>query len=163
MTKYFAISIIIFCSTICFGQLKTLEEYKSNLDIERNLIISNKLTSIESIQYFKIENIWKPTGRIIYFFNSKGLITNSVIISIDRNGKEVEVWKGKYIYNTNELCDSVTNDNGTMRKATNLNEIYTTLYDHLNNKKFKDGLSTIIRYPKKTRMLPTKFTYHFKH
>lgn len=164
MTKYLVFNFIIFCSAICFGQLKTLEEFRNNFNIERNLIISNKLTSIELIQYGKKEKKWKPTGRRIYFFNSQGLITNSVITSIDRDGKDIEVWKGKYVYNSNGLCDSVPNDDGTMRKATNLIEIYTTLYVHLNNKKLKDGLIINIK-PKKGKIhtLPTKISYHFKN
>jgi hypothetical protein len=160
MTKYFIFILIIFCSTKGFGQYKTVDECKNNQEIEKKLVVSEKLTHIEVIQYFK-NNTWTPVGKNVYYFNSDGQLTKMVIIDIDKNGIETEKWSGKYIYNISGLCDSLPTDKEQMIKATNPLAMYPTCYQHIGHKKLTDGLVIKIKYPK-THNQPTKVAYHFK-
>jgi hypothetical protein len=140
MIRNIFVFILFLCFFNVFSQYKTMEECKKNLEIEKTIIVKNKITRIEAIQYFKSDK-WYASNKSVYFFNSSGQLIKHEIIGIDRNGNEQKKWSGKYIYNSAGIIDSLPTDKGPMYKPTDPLALYPTCYQHLGNKKLKDGLS----------------------
>jgi hypothetical protein len=152
MLKCFCIAIMIFCSNFYFGQKKTELDYKKNQQLEKDLVVKNKLTSIEVVLSAKDKKS-TPIGKKIYYFNSDGFLIKSSIWNMF-NGTEKETWTARFTYGADGICDSVPTDKG-IRKAVSFNDKYPSCYWHLGNKKLKDGFSEFAN--------GGKLTYYFKY
>lgn len=168
--KYLIPYLVLLFSSTASAQFKTEAECIKNRDIEKKLITTHNIKEIELVHFVwdKTKNDWRPTHKNIYYFNSLGQYVKMTLNNIDINGSETEYWSGNYVYNSSGLCDSLPTDKGPKQKASSPCGMYPTCYQHLGNKKLKNGLTIKGKNKKINRSTTpkgknTKLVYYFKY
>ena len=163
--KSIILILFILLSRIVHGQLLTITDYKENQELEKKFIIENKVKQIEVSKYEQSTKLLY--SKLMYTYNSSGILINKIYYRVDRKGNASVMGEIRYTYNSEGVCDSITNDDFKTRRKNNcLNDInrmkpitqnynpeqiedaqqicyyqmYPTCYNHKNHTRLEDGL-----------------------
>jgi hypothetical protein len=157
--------LFILLSRIVHGQLLTIADYKENQELEKKNIIENKVKQIEVSVYEQSTKLLY--NKLMYLYNSSGILIKTIYYRVDRKGNASLMGEIQYTYNSEGVCDSITNDDFKTRRKNNCldatnkmkpikqnynpkqievaqqicyYQMYPTCYNHKNHKRLEDGL-----------------------